>query len=322
MSDEQVSGVEVETGAIVPAQETKPAKPVKQKDLTPEEEQVLATQFAMCEKGQRFLLLRAFEGNAHKAYNKRTKGGSGKVGNFEEYCQNVLGLTYDASYLSRLVSAAKVERKIAGESFNTLKLLSDGEEANAIVFKPRLTVKAAEQIGSLPEDKWQAVYEEALGVPGEHTPKEVAENLRKITRREYLLIHPEAAKKKDKAPKVGKRTSEAEPITTSTAGVEGLTDAPKRNLTPVTGASYEGSPEQQYIENGGTAAEWAAQHTQTTPEGVAATPDAYQAVVDENRVLRSFLKTFLDIMSSDTMDVAGLHTLYNDGTEWAQAHSL
>lgn len=184
--------------------------PERKKDMTRAEEEINYTRFVMGQQVERYCILTAFEGRAHKAV---------KMGSFEEYCKNRFGLSYDATYLSKLVKAAKLERAILRKE--KADLGEDPRSCNALQLleseKPKITLRAALQISSLPEDKWIPVYEEYLkrDPEGPKTPKELATQLGKIVKREMVGV--------------------------------GKPQAPRRkpDLTPIVAEKYDGSEEQK-----------------------------------------------------------------------------
>lgn len=179
-------------------------------DLTEKEEKTLRNQFLMCDVAKRFLLLRAFEGRAHKAV---------RLGSFEEYCKEVLDLSHDHAHLSKLVAAARVERALIGEMCDVSHIL----EAK----KPAITIRVAAEIAKLPEEKWAGVYGEyqLRDKHGNRTPSDLLTELKRIVKRE---------------------SGQSEPEPTPIAPV--VAARPKADLTPIIPAVYDGTPEQAAAE--------------------------------------------------------------------------
>lgn len=214
-----------------PAPAIVPPKPRK-KDLSKSEEAALVTLHAMTEQAQRLVILEAWEGKAWKIAKKES---------FEAYCSERLGLTYSDTYLSSLVKAAKFERAVTGRSFNALKLgeIETGENV------PKIPLRALLQITRLEDaDKQREVYDEYQGLRGDNstrTPKEVAEELKRIVDREVRAANPDAPRA---GRKVKAATNDAPPIEAE------VVTRPKPDMTPVQAETYDGSDEQQAIENG------------------------------------------------------------------------
>lgn len=311
-----------ETTELTPA-----TKPPKVKDLTQKEEEQLRYLFGMTEKGQRFLLLRAFEGKAHKAV---------KLGSFEDYCKEKLGLSHDASHLSRMVNAARVERAIMGESFDAQQLSIESGDVPKEKDRPKLSLRTAAKIAQLPEEEWKPIYEEHLAVKHDTlTPKERLEELGRVVDRRYRELNPDAPKPGRKAGAT--RVPPIEVASTPVTAVEPT--APKRDMTPVTGATYDGSDEQQAIENGYenddddqiTDAD-VERFTGGTAEAPGATDNApapYYGVtpteIEERlKMAESFIKAFVSACESEEGGEVSkaFQQLYNDCTQYEKTYGL
>lgn len=272
--------------------DTKPVrvKP-RTKPLTEREEKQLFVLFATAEHAERLILLEAFEGKAHLVAG---------FSNFEEYCRGRLGLTYAASYLSSLVKAARFERQVTGRSFNTLK---SGEAIEEKEIKKLPALRTILDITRVPDEtKWVSVYDEynsfRLGNSDSKpkTPDEQAAELKKIVNREVKAANPDT-------PRVGRKPGNG----TKTAPVE--TEAVKKgngtsspaNRTPIVGETYDGSEEQQGIENGSI---------------------TYGEAKERLIKTESFVKTFVSLMSSGELNVEELNELYNDCTAYQAKYGL
>lgn len=231
LSNEEMDNQELTEQETTPAPAIVPPKPRK-KDLSKSEEAALVTLHAMTEQAQRLVILEAWEGKAWKIAKKDS---------FETYCSERLGLTYSDTYLSSLVKAAKFERAVTGRSFNALKLgeIETGENV------PKIPLRALLQITRLEDaDKQKEVYDEYQGLRGDNstrTPKEVAEELKRIVDREVRAANPDAPRA---GRKVKAATNDAPPIEAE------VVTRTKPDMTPVQAETYDGSDEQQAIEAG------------------------------------------------------------------------
>lgn len=266
------------------------------KPLTEREERQLYTLFATAEHAERLILLEAFEGKAHLVAGFES---------FEDYCRGRLGLTYDKSYLSRLVKAAKFERQITGRSFNSLKL---GEQIDEKEVKKLPSLKTVMEITRVPDEKkWVLVFDEYNGYRLSNdadkkppTPDQQVAELKKIVGREIKAADPDA-KRPGRKPGEGRAKAapiEAEVIFKDTTGSN---NGASNKAGPVTGATYDGSPEQEAIENGSM---------------------TYLEATERLSRADSFISTFVSLMSSDELNVQALNELFNDCTQYQGQYGL
>lgn len=282
--------------AAAPVAKIKP----RTKPLNKKEEATLYNLHCTSQLAERLILLEAFEGAAHKIAG---------FGSFEDYCQERLGLSYNKAYLSTLVKAAKFERQVTGKSFNSLKLLSEAPDPAEVRYGPVLRV--AMEVSRLPEEKWNAVYEEIKAGEGQQSPSEVAANAKRIVGREIRLLDPEA-------PRPGRKPGSGKKATPIEAEI--VTKTPKNNMSPIVPPTYDGSGEQQRIEAEQEAA--ANGHEWNDGSGANSPKEVIQGVRDEIIQLRSFVKTFVDIIENDPGNVARMNELYNDCTQYQAERGL
>lgn len=124
----------------------------------------------------RWILLDMYERDAHEAAG---------FSRWEDFCAEVLGLFHSKSYHSQLLSAARVERTISGESLDISKLSE--------IKRPKIPINAALEIAKLadPNDQ-RAAWQEYLSVRQTETGNEgqMARELKNIVARRQKQIPP------------------------------------------------------------------------------------------------------------------------------------